>query len=75
MIPIKIPAPSGHRRINRKYKIGPGGLLCERICIAGNRCGQVASTSRSGFPSAEALALYRLNALDASVKSALEHGV
>jgi 3'-5' exoribonuclease len=31
--------------------------------------------SRSGFPSAEALALYRLNALDASVKNALEHGV
>lgn len=27
-----------------------------------------------GFPSAEALALYRLNALDASVKGALEHG-
>jgi len=31
--------------------------------------------NRSGFPSAEALALYRLNALDASVKGALEHGV
>jgi 3'-5' exoribonuclease len=31
--------------------------------------------TRSGFPSAEALALYRLNALDASVKNALEHGV
>jgi 3'-5' exoribonuclease len=30
---------------------------------------------RSGFPSAEALALYRLNALDASVKGALEHGI
>ena len=28
-----------------------------------------------GFASAEALALYRLNALDASVKGALEHGV
>ena len=27
-----------------------------------------------GFGSAEALALYRLNALDASVKGALEHG-
>lgn len=27
-----------------------------------------------GFASAEALALYRLNALDASVKGALEHG-
>ena len=29
----------------------------------------------SGFASAEALALYRLNALDASVKGALEHGI
>ena len=28
-----------------------------------------------GFTSAEALALYRLNALDASVKGALEHGI
>ena len=32
-------------------------------------------SSRRGFDSAEALALYRLNALDASVKDALEHGV
>jgi 3'-5' exoribonuclease len=31
-------------------------------------------SARSGFGSAEALALYRLNALDASVKGALEHG-
>ena len=30
--------------------------------------------TRSGFPSAEALALHRLNALDATVKNALEHG-
>jgi 3'-5' exoribonuclease len=28
-----------------------------------------------GFPSAEAIALYRLNALDAGVKGALEHGL
>ena len=28
-----------------------------------------------GFGSAEALALYRLNALDATVKGALEHGL
>jgi len=28
-----------------------------------------------GFDSPEALALYRLNALDASVKGALEHGI
>jgi 3'-5' exoribonuclease len=31
--------------------------------------------SRGGFGSPEALALYRLNALDASVKGALEHGI
>ena len=29
----------------------------------------------AGFDSPEALALYRLNALDASVKGALEHGL
>jgi 3'-5' exoribonuclease len=29
----------------------------------------------SGFASAEALALARINALDASVKGALEHGL
>jgi 3'-5' exoribonuclease len=34
-----------------------------------------AGVSRSGFASAEAAALYRLNALDAQVKGALEHGV
>jgi 3'-5' exoribonuclease len=38
----------------------------------GNRSG---SASRSGFGSPEALALYRLNALDAGVKGALEHGL
>ena len=27
------------------------------------------------FPSAEAIALYRLNALDAQIKTALEHGL
>ena len=37
------------------------------------RPGAAAAGSR-GFASAEALALYRLNALDASVKGALEHG-
>ena len=39
--------------------------------------GRVAGGARAarGFGSAEALALYRLNALDASVKGALEHGL
>jgi 3'-5' exoribonuclease len=36
---------------------------------------RAAGAARSGFPSAEALALYRLNALDASVKGALERGL
>ena len=42
-----------------------GGPLRGRPGAGGNR----------GFGSAEALALYRLNALDASVKGALEHGL
>ena len=36
---------------------------------------RAAGAGRTGFPSAEALALYRLNALDATVKGALEHGL
>ena len=36
--------------------------------------GPGAAPAARGFASAEALALYRLNALDASVKGALEHG-
>jgi 3'-5' exoribonuclease len=38
------------------------------------RAGGGRGPSASGFDSPEALALYRLNALDASVKGALEHG-
>jgi len=50
-----------------------GCLLCHHGPQGGPA--RAGSSGRSGFPSAEALALYRLNALDASVKSALEHGV
>jgi 3'-5' exoribonuclease len=39
------------------------------------RARQGGGTGARGFGSAEALALYRLNALDASVKGALEHGL
>ena len=39
------------------------------------RCGPRPAGRGSGFASAEALALFRLNALDASVKGALEHGL
>jgi 3'-5' exoribonuclease len=52
-----------------------GCLLCHHGPDAGPARGRSMGSSRSGFPSAEALALYRLNALDASVKNALEHGV
>jgi len=48
-------------------------VLCHHGPDAGARQG--AGGSGRGFGSAEALALYRLNALDASVKGALEHGV
>jgi 3'-5' exoribonuclease len=39
------------------------------------RAAGAGGSSGRGFGSAEALALYRLNALDASVKGALEHGL
>jgi 3'-5' exoribonuclease len=42
---------------------------------AGAGKGRAPGPGGRGFGSAEALALYRLNALDASVKGALEHGV
>ena len=48
-------------------------VLCHHGPDAGARQG--GGASGRGFGSAEALALYRLNALDASVKGALEHGI
>jgi 3'-5' exoribonuclease len=39
------------------------------------RARQGTGSGARGFASAEALALYRLNALDASVKGALEQGL
>jgi len=41
----------------------------------GPDAGRPGGSAGRGFDSAEALALYRLNALDASVKGALEHGL
>lgn len=63
-----------------------GGLAAERRvallhCVLahhgpdGAARGRAASGTRSGFGSPEALALYRLNALDASIKGALEQGL
>jgi 3'-5' exoribonuclease len=52
-----------------------GCVLSHHGSDQGPSRGRGGGGTRSGFPSAEALALYRLNALDASVKNALEHGV
>jgi 3'-5' exoribonuclease len=51
-----------------------GAILTHHGVDPGRGRGGAAGT-RSGFPSPEALALYRLNSLDASVKNALEHGI
>jgi 3'-5' exoribonuclease len=53
--------------------LDPGRALALRHCIAGHHGADVLPGRRFGSP--EALALYRLNALDASVKGALEHGL
>jgi 3'-5' exoribonuclease len=50
-----------------------GRALALRHCIAAHHGADALPGRR--FGSAEALALYRLNALDASVKGALEHGL
>jgi 3'-5' exoribonuclease len=50
-------------------------VLAHHGADVGPSRGRAGSGSRSGFGSPEALALYRLNALDAGVKGALEHGL
>jgi 3'-5' exoribonuclease len=50
-----------------------GRALALRHCIAAHHGADALPGRRFGSP--EALALYRLNALDASVKGALEHGL
>jgi 3'-5' exoribonuclease len=60
-----------------------GGLPTERRlallhCVLSHHGPEAAGRARgggSGFASAEALALARINALDASIKGALEHGL
>ena len=58
---------------------GSGGWRCSAVSFASRARrgpGRVVSAGGGrGFGSAEAMALYRLNALDASVKGALEHGL
>jgi 3'-5' exoribonuclease len=76
----------GHLTIGAQVISDAAGELAEDRRLALLNCvlshhGPDAGPGRSrpagrgnGFASAEALALYRLNALDASVKGALEHG-
>jgi 3'-5' exoribonuclease len=60
-------------RAARVDGLDPARLLALRHCIAAHHGADALPGRR--FASAEALALYRLNALDASVKGALEHGL
>ena len=53
--------------------LDPDRVLALRHCIAAHHGADSLPGRRFGSP--EALALYRLNALDASVKGALEHGL
>jgi 3'-5' exoribonuclease len=53
--------------------VSPARLLALRHCIAAHHGADALPGRRFGSP--EALALYRLNALDASVKGALEQGL
>ena len=53
--------------------LDPARVLALRHCIAAHHGADALPGRRFGSP--EALALYRLNALDASVKGALEHGL
>jgi 3'-5' exoribonuclease len=53
--------------------LDPARTLALRHCIAAHHGADALPGRRFGSP--EALALYRLNALDASVKGALEHGL
>jgi 3'-5' exoribonuclease len=69
----------GHLQIGAEIVGAAAGGLSEERRTALLSCilchhGPDALRMRS-FPSAEAIALYRLNALDAGVKGALEHGL
>jgi 3'-5' exoribonuclease len=72
----------GHVELGLRFLEARGGGLDEERRLALAHCvlthhGPEAAgrAGRAHFGSAEALALYRLNALDASVKGALEHGL
>ncbi len=61
------------QRLLDAYELPDDRRLALYHCILTHHGSQQAPGGR--FGSAEALALYRLNALDASVKGALEHGL
>ena len=61
------------QRILDQYELPDDRKLALAHCVLTHHGPQSAPGGR--FGSAEALALYRLNALDASVKGALEHGL
>ena len=66
----RILSPSGSGRLDARRAAG-----CSRCCTA---CSPTTGRPRrraAGSPRAEALALFRLNALDAGVKGVLEHGL
>jgi hypothetical protein len=60
-------------RFERGDLVSVSGRVERFRCIAGHRGSDTLPGRRFGSP--EALALYRRNALDASVKGALEHGL
>jgi 3'-5' exoribonuclease len=60
-------------RAARIEGLDPARTLALRHCIAAHHGPDALPGRRFGSP--EALALYRLNALDAAVKGALEHGL
>ncbi|MEO8091453.1 MAG: HD domain-containing protein [bacterium] len=67
----------GHLTIGAEIIGGAAGDLADERRLALLNCvlSHHGPDGGSRFASAEALALYRLNALDASVKGALEHGI
>jgi 3'-5' exoribonuclease len=76
----------GHLSLGAEIIGGAAGALEARRRLALLNCvlshhgpdagpGSARATRGRGFASAEAIALYRLNALDAQVKGALEHGL
>ena len=65
----------GERLISERAGSTRRASAASRCCTACSATTGRGSRPEGRFASAEALALYRLNALDASVKGAFEHGL